>query len=548
MRTRQLASTFLATLLGVALGAATTDAAQASPIVQTASGTLMGTAGSDGVQRFLGVPYAKPPLGELRWRAPQPIAPWTGTRDATRFGSSCPQAADMFGPASVNEDCLTLNVYAPDTPSATPRPVLVYIHGGGFWSGAGAYYDGSVLARQIDAVVVTINYRLGVFGFLSTSGVRTENKALNFGLQDQFAALGWVKRHIGAFGGDASRVTISGQSAGGGAACLALISPRAADLFHGAIMHSAPCTMATTPLNKALGKGDAMAAKAGCPTGPGQMACLRSKPVAELLAAAQITVPSKALSESFWPATIDGETVPSAVMAALTRGQFHKVPVMLGTTQDEGKGLIGWGFHGIFGRSVTQDEYNAAMKDFAGELTGGIVTAFYPASKYGSVDLALGQALTDVALACPNHTAANALAPLVPTFAFEFADTQAPQFFDDPLSPDGWGAYHMGELLYVFGKPVSGLRYPGLNAAQQGLSAQMQSYWRQFVATGNPNGVGGKANGVAPHWPRYTRTHTALQSLKPGAIVTQTQGEYQKAHQCGVWSSFYSLGAFFGMY
>jgi para-nitrobenzyl esterase len=164
------------------------------------------------------------------------------------------------------------------------------------------------------------------------------------------------------------------------------------------------------------------------------------------------------------------------------------------------------------------------------------------------VDLALGQALTDVALACPNHTAANALSAQVPTYAFEFADTQAPQFFDDPLSPKGWGAYHMGELLYVFGKPVSGLSYPGLNDAQKGLSAQMQSYWRQFVATGNPNGMSGNANDAAPTWPRYTKATTALQSLKPGTIVTQTHGEYQKAHQCGVWSSFYSLGAFFGMY
>jgi len=545
MRTRQLASTFLSTLLGAALTAAS---AWASPTVQTPNGALTGLSGGDGVQRFLGIPYAKPPVGDLRWRAPQPAEPWAGTRDATRFGSSCPQAADMFGPASVNEDCLTLNVYSPETPSATPRPVLVYIHGGGFWSGAGSYYDGAVLAREIDAVVVTINYRLGVFGFLSTTGVRAENKALNFGLQDQFAALGWVQKQIGAFGGDPSRVTISGQSAGAGAACLALISPKSAGLFHRAIMHSAPCTMATAPLSKAIAKGDGMATKAGCPTGPGQMACLRSKPAADLLAAAQITVPYKALSESFWPATIDGDTVPSAVMAALTRGQFQRVPVMLGTTQDEGKGLIGWGFHGIFGRSVTQDEYNSAMKDFAGDLAGGLVTAFYPASRYGSVDLALGQALTDVALACPNHTAANALSAQVPTYAFEFADTQAPQFFDDALSPKGWGAYHMGELLYVFGTPVSGLSFPGLSPAQQTLSEQMQNYWRQFVATGNPNGMSGNANGVAPSWPRYTKTGTALQSLKPGAIVTQTHGEYQKAHQCGVWSSYYSLGAFFGMY
>lgn len=546
MRTSSISPTLQAAVLAVALGA--TASTWAGPIVKTGAGAVEGLIDPDGTQRFLGIPYAKPPVGDLRWRAPQAMAPWAGTRDATRFGSSCPQAADMFGAASLQEDCLTLNIYAPKAATREPRPVLVYIHGGGFWSGAGSYYDGSALAPKIDAVVVTINYRLGVFGFLSTTGSRAEDKALNPGLQDQFAALAWVQKHIGAFGGDPKRVTIAGQSAGGGAACLAMISPKAAGLFHAAIMHSAPCTMATTPLSKATAKGDAMASKAGCPAGAGQMACLRSKSVSELLAAAQITLPHKALSESFWPATIDGDTVPSAVLSAFSKGHFHRVPVMLGTTLDEGRGLIGWGFHGTFGRPVTQAEYDSAMKDFAGDLTGGIVTAFYPAKKYGSVDLALGQALTDVALACPNHTAATMLSSHVPIYAFEFADREAPQFFEDPLSPDGWGAYHMGELLYVFGKNVSGLNHPGLSPAQMDLSDQMQSYWRHFVATGNPNTQPPQAQEMVPTWPRFTKSTSALQSLRPGAIVTQTRGEYAKSHQCGVWSSFYSLGAFFGLY
>jgi para-nitrobenzyl esterase len=531
------------TLAGLALSS---GLALASPTVTIADGALAGVSTGDGVSRYLGIPYAKPPVGELRWKAPQAPQPWQGQRDATHFGSACPQAADMFGPASVNEDCLTLNVYAPEAASAKPRPVLVYIHGGGFWSGSGASYDASVLARKTDAVVVTINYRLGVFGFLTTSGLIAEDKAVNFGLQDQYAALAWVQRHIAAFGGDAKSVTLAGQSAGGGAGCLAMASPKAAGLFHRVIMHSAPCTMASTPLAKAKAKGNSIAAKVACAEGPQQMACLRSKSVPELMAAAQIATPTQALSDSFWPATVDGEVLPTAVLNALMRGQFNKVPVMLGTTQDEGKGLIGWGFHGVFGRDVTQAEYEGAMKNFAGDLAGGLVTSAYPASKYGSVGHAVAQALTDVALACPNHNAANALSTKVPTYAFEFADRQAPQFFQDPFMPEGWGAYHAGDLLYMFQTPVSGLAFPGLSASQLALSDQMLAYWRNFMATGNPNE--GSADKAAPNWPRYGKGGTAVQSLKPEGITTLTDGQYQKAHKCALWSSYYSLGAFFGMY
>lgn len=528
-------------------GATPIPALAPSATVTVAQGALAGLIGDDGVQRYLGVPYAQPPVGALRWKSPRPAPAWVGVRDATRFGSSCPQGADMFGPASVNEDCLHLNVYAPASGADRARPVLVYIHGGGFWSGSGSYYDGAVLARKADAVVVTINYRLGVLGFLSTPALVAEGKAQNFGLQDQHAALAWVQRNIAAFGGDPSRVTIAGQSAGGGSVCLALTSPKATGLFQGAILHSPACTMATTPMSKAHARGKAIADKAGCPAGEGQMACLRNKPVTELLAAAAITTPTQALADSFWPATIDGEVVPGAVLGTLVRGQFHRVPVMVGTTLDEGRGIIGWGFHGIFGRDVTQAEYEGAMKAFGGDLAGSLVTSIYPASTYGSVGLALSQALTDVALACPTRNVALALAEKVPAYHFEFADQQAPQYFVDPLMPEGWGAYHMGELRYVFQRPVSGLSYPGLNPAQQALADQWVGYWRNFLATGNPNGLALEGDPL-PHWPRTTPVAPLVQSLRTGSPLVLTDAQFQKPHKCALWSSYYGMGALLGLY
>jgi para-nitrobenzyl esterase len=516
-----------------------------SPTVTISEGQIIGQDQGNGIARYLGLPYAQPPIGDLRWRAPQKPTPWPGVRQATQFGASCPQTGDMFGPASVQEDCLTLNVYAPQTQTQQARPVLVYVHGGGFWSGSGAHYDASEMAQKTDAVIVTINYRLGVFGFLTTSGLTAEAKAVNFGLQDQYMALAWVKRNIAAFGGDPGNVTLAGQSAGAASVCMAMTSPKAKGLFHRGIMHSATCAMGTTSMSKALARGKEIVSKVGCAEGPGQMSCLRSKPVADLLAAAQITSPAQAISDSFWPATVDGETIPATTLSALSKGAFTRVPVLMGSTQDEGKGLIGWGFHGAFGREVTQAEYESAMKNFAGAFGGKVVTSLYTASKYGSVSRALAAAITDVAVACPTQTAASAMAKHSPVYAFEFADKNAPQFFQDAFMPEGWGAYHAGDLLYMFQTPVSGLKFPGLNPGQLALSDQMLQYWHNFMRTGNPNQ--GVIN-VAAKWPRYSGSNSVVQSLKPEGIAPLGDGQYASAHKCSLWSSYYSLGAQFGLY
>ncbi|GAA1208170.1 hypothetical protein GCM10009578_058170 [Streptomyces rhizosphaericus] len=192
-------------------------------LVSTDKGVVAGAA-ADGVARYLGIPYAAPPVGGLRWQPPAPAAPWPGVRPADHHGARCVQTAT--GGPGTSEDCLYLNVHAPEQRTDRPLPVLFWIHGGGFMSGGGDLYDGSLLARTNDIVVVTINYRLGVFGFLDLPGL-SERGAGNYGLLDQQAALRWTQRNIAAFGGDPGRVTIAGESAGGQSVCALLASPPA---------------------------------------------------------------------------------------------------------------------------------------------------------------------------------------------------------------------------------------------------------------------------------------------------------------------------------
>jgi len=215
-------------------------AAHAAALVTTPSGLLQGRA-LDGIDAFLGIPYAQPPTGEWRWRAPRPAPSWQGTRQALAFGPACPQVPSPYSTPTISEDCLSLNVYAPRGSQATPRPVIVWLHPGSLAMGSGSDYDGQHLARQANAIVVTINYRLAVLGFLSSTESQQEATTANYGLQDQQLALKWVQSHIAAFGGDPGRVTLMGQSAGAISGCIHMVSPLSAGLFHRAILQSRPC-------------------------------------------------------------------------------------------------------------------------------------------------------------------------------------------------------------------------------------------------------------------------------------------------------------------
>ncbi|WP_216216799.1 carboxylesterase/lipase family protein [Amycolatopsis aidingensis] len=495
-------------------------------VVHTESGPLRGTVAEDH-RSFQGIPYAAPPVGELRWGSPRPVAPWSEPRDATEPGSPCPQPPGAVGePPSANEDCLYLNVTTPRHTRGRGLPVMVWIHGGGFTQGNGSMYGGAALARR-DVVLVTINYRLGVFGFLAHPALNrgpARHLSGNFGIEDQQAALRWVQRNAAAFGGDPGNITVFGESAGGMSVCTQLSSPLAAGLFHRAIIQSGPCTTRFPGLGSVYPErtdaertGTEIARLAGCTDPASAAVCLRAKPVRELMA----SIPPNTFHLA---PVVGGPVLPRDPQRALTTGRFHQVPVMQGTTRDE---------HRLFQAVVEQlTGHPLTEADFRGQVTEAFgakadeVFARYPLSRYGSPSEALAAVLTDHSWSCPALATDRLLTGHVRTYGYEFADRDAPPLagFPEPSFP--LGAYHGSELLYLFG----GLAEPGaLTPEQRTLSERMLGYWTRFARTGNPNGHG------APGWPGF-RAGAYVQSLAPGRGGIR-RVDLGREHQCAFWAS-----------
>lgn len=387
--------------------------------VSTDKGVVAG-AEADGVDRFLGIPYAAPPVDGLRWQPPAPAAGWSGVRSATSYGSRCLQSTTDRGPG-MSEDCLYLNVHVPARPADHPLPVLFWIHGGGFMNGSGDLYDGSLLARTNDVVVVTINYRLGAFGFLGVPGL-SQQGAGNYGLLDQEAALRWTQRNIGAFGGDPGRVTIAGESAGGHSVCSLLASPPARGLFDGAIIQSGGCPSLT--VEQANAKGESYAAIAGCPDPATRVSCLRAKPASDLLAA----------SSDFGgiltgPLPVSGvPELPVAPAVAVRSGRSANVPMLIGATRDE---VRQWALPFA---NATEEQYERAIRQEFG-TNADAVLARYPYRAYASpynAAYALGAAWTDSSVfyglgGCQYQSLARQFATAQPrTFFYEFDDPHPP--------------------------------------------------------------------------------------------------------------------------
>ena len=509
---------------------------QSRPIVHLPVGSLVGIS-EGGVTQYRGIPYAEAPVGALRWAAPQPVRPWSGLREASLFGPMCPQAPNPFGGANpqTSEDCLSLNVYVPEAAASGPRPVIVWIPGGGQVIGAGSQYDAAHLANAAQAVVVTMNYRLGALGWLWTSGMVAEHKGHNFSIQDQQEALRWVQRHIAAFQGDASRVTLAGESVGSISASLHLVSPTAKGLFHRVLMASGVNPPGLLSSADAAKFGDAFAQKLGCPTGADQMTCLRAKTPDELVQGAP-DYTDIGRNSLYWPHFIDGEVIVSDVMPALSKGEFNKVPIMVGSTMDEGRGFVPISYD-LDGVAMTQEEYVAAATRLVGTSGQALLTGLmYPSSKLGSPGLAWSQAVTDGWFACQVNELARRTQSKVPTFAYEFADRQAPEFIQSPFMASG--AFHAGDLLYWFQTPVANAPLT-LNPAQKMLSDQMIRYWKRFAETGQPN----DAQSGDTVWPQYNWLSKPYLTLAPQAISVQQWGAFQKAHQCTAWSLLYGLRA-----
>lgn len=493
--------------------------------VRTEAGFVRGVR-RDGCRQFLGIPYAAPPVGELRWAAPRRAPAWHGVRDASRPGAIAPQAPSaVAGTSSVTEDCLFLNVHVP-ADGAPPRPVLVWIHGDGA-SGAGSFFDPYRMVTAGDVVVVTINYRLGILGGFGYPGLADSG---TFGLLDQQAALGWVRRNIAAFGGDPATVTVFGESYGGLSVSAHLTSPGAAGLFDRAIVQSgfaladlpagtffpdvpAVPSMGFRPLAEVHGLGAAVVAGFGLagPDPAAVVAGMRRIPVEDLL-------PHTAL---FLNHAYGTAALPEGPAEALRAGRFHRVPVLSGNTADEARLMVGV-FRELAGRPVTADGYAALLREAFGDAAG-TVAGRYPVAAYPSPALAWAAVCTDRVWALRTRQQNRALAAHTPTWAYEFADRDAPAYV---TLPPGFpaGAYHSAELPYLFA--IDG-HDAELRPDQRALSDTLIRYWTRFARTGSPDAPG------VPDWPPYSAGEH-VQSLAPGAIGP---ARYAEDHHLDLWEA-----------
>jgi para-nitrobenzyl esterase len=494
--------------------------------VRTPAGAVRGST-TDGVRRFTAVPYAAPPIGANRWRAPQPVTPWSGLRDSTKPAPECTQILPVVNQVQGQEDCLYLNVFAPETPPARLQPVMVWIHGGGFTVGSGNDNDPSRLVARAGVVAVTINYRLGPFGFLAhraLSAADPNHSAGNMGFEDQLAALHWVQRSIAAFGGDARNVTIFGESAGGMSVCDHLLSPRSRGLFAKAIMESGPCGDAGLKIGPAYAQGDTFAAKLGCGGAPDVIGCLRTKSTAQVLTALPPDPTFLFRKAAFWLPVGDGVDLPADGTAAIRAGHFNRVPVIAGVNRDEGRLFIGMAAYtlGSVVPPVTATDYPSRLAAYFGARVGAQVLDRYPLASYPDPGAAFGQAVGDAILACPALAGAEAMEPFVPVHLYEF--THAPNPFVLPMAGIDLGAFHSAELPYVFGKPTASSGRLTFTVAEQHLSDTVVGAWTRFARTGTPNGDG-------LDWPAAGATRTYLDLDTPTKL-----GRNLKQSLCGFWA------------
>lgn len=509
------------TLLAVLAGATVlTGAASAeSQVVRTRDGLVRGVEHASH-REFHGIPYAAAPVGALRWRLPRPPQPWRGVRDATRPGPRCAQQASITGtPATDAEDCLYLNVTAPRTASPrTPKAVMVWLHGGGFVEGSGSEYDARRLATQGDVVVVTVNYRLGVFGNFGLPGLDGSGA---FGLADQQAALRWVKANVRAFGGDPKAVTLFGQSAGGQSVCAHLASPTAKGLFHRAIIQSAFCTE-NLPANllapglpsvppwespdALAARGLSSAAELGCPDPATAADCLRRLPAERLM-----TVFGQFAGPAYGSAVL-----PRDPYRMLREGRTHRVPVLSGSTKDETTYIQA--LHDLAAGPLTAQAYKRYVREAFGEDAGRVLAA-YPVRRDEPPSRTWARVTTDSAFACPTFERNRLFARHVPTYGYEFADRSAPP----TLPPVGYpyGAYHSADALYLFDLRVGGPER-GLSAEQRRLARTMIGHWARFARTGDPG------------WRRTRDRKPFTLSLAPGAVRPV---DLAREHRCGLWST-----------
>lgn len=522
--------------------ASAAPACAAGTTVMTSSGPVCGIV-VNGVNEWLGMPYAAPPVGRLRWAPPQPVAPWTATLNATAVGSICTHpAVGKNGPNAGSEDCLFINVWAP--PGAHGLPVMVHIHGGGFFNGSGGG-DYTLLVNTGNVVVVGMNYRLNIFGFLANRHLGPNPG--DYGLQDQQAALRWVQQNVSAFGGDPHSVTIFGESAGGSSVCDQIASPTAAGLFHKAISTSGQyntifgvaeatrpngaedlelqdCKSRLPTLEEAERIGDDFAAAAGCGSAADAAACLRALPAQTVSDLASIPGSGYQYGAHGTVApTINGSTLPMTLRQALRTGRVNRVPVIVGTDRDEN--LIGFPVTAADYAALVQSQYGAHANE---------VLARYPVNRFNSPFVAWRTVAADSSTVCSLLRTASELSRWMPvyTYLIQYGDPWPQRFTGE--SP---GAGHVNAWVLT---PVTNPA-TGLDVNQQVLQNQELRFVSSLAYTGAPTADGG------PIWPRFRVEHDGdgdrddlglVMALNAGADSEATlSAQIRMAHQCAFWDS-----------
>ncbi len=495
-------------LAGVAVSSLLAGAAMAGPVVKVAQGQLEGAPLAK-ADAFMGVPFAAPPVGDLRWKAPQAAKAWTGVRPATKASASCyqvlnpPEGRDPWTPEylispAISEDCLYLNVWAPKGAAGKKLPVFFWIHGGGFTEGSGEIpiYDGANLASN-NVIVVTVNYRVDAFGFLANPELVSEaGTAGNYGLLDLVEALKWTKANIAAFGGDPNAVTIAGQSAGAGAVHDLIGMPSAKGLFVRAIAQSGSgISPRATAMQSGFAAGEAFAKVSGAATLADQRK-LSSQAVLDAAVKTRQTTPGAGFR-----ALIDGKVIPKdpTLVQTVAGSDFNDTPIMTGYNADEGSG-----FETAYGSwPVAEiDKRIAAFGPVADRAK-----AIYAAN--GVTDpAAVGKTLSRDRGMAFTHAWAKKRAGVSKNPIYVY------QFNHDMPGPKSarYGAFHTAEVPFVFQNLIGKDRT--YTADDRKVAATVSGYWLNFIKTGNPNGAG------LPNWPAYSQTNYPVARLDTTVLIT----------------------------
>lgn len=482
-----------------------TETSSTPGLVMTKNGPVQGTVNSASFA-YLGIPYAKPPIGQLRWKPPETLECSEATLNATSFGPACIQKSPS-GVVTGSEDCLRLNLWTPSTGSS-PKAVMVFIHGGGNMTGSPSednsgikLYDGQLIAERGDVIVITLNYRLNIFGYFVHSELEQESSfgvSGNYGILDQIAALKWIKDNVAAFGGDPNRVLLFGESGGATDVCGLLASPLAAGLFSSAIIQSGSCLGKTKSGVESWSQS--FVANTSCSSSANKLACLRGLSETDIVSAINSTVTEGGIIQTPAGPTVDGYVLPKIPEVAFAEGSHNKVPVIIGVNADETALPL------FSVPTMTAGEYVAAINLLFGTTVGAEVLSRYPSASFSSPRLAYIAMTTDSQFVCPARQAARALdqGQTQPVYRYLYTQLMTGTAFF-------LGAAHGLELFYVF-QTMSRLPSYIPSVGDMALEQHVLNYWTQMAKTGSPNGLS------SPIWPEFSSVHDDYLNLSGSPV------------------------------